>query len=33
MTREEAIKRIKEWNLDDGTMEVLSAAIPERMRK
>ena len=29
MTREEAIKRIKEWNLDDGTMEVLSAAIPE----
>ena len=29
MTKEEAIKRIKDWNLDDDDMEVLVAAIPE----
>ena len=29
MTREEAIRRIKEWNLDADDMEVLSEVIPE----
>lgn len=29
MTREEAIRRIKAWNLDSDDMEVLSALIPE----
>lgn len=29
MTREEAIRRIKAWNLDPDDMEVLSAVIPE----
>ena len=29
MTREEAIRRIKAWNLDSDDMEVLSAVIPE----
>lgn len=29
MTREEAIRRIKSWNLNSDDMEVLSAAIPE----
>ena len=29
MTQEEAIKRIKGWNLDDDDMEVLSTLIPE----
>lgn len=29
MTKEEAIKRIKAWNLDSDDMEVLSAVIPE----
>lgn len=29
MTREEAMERIKAWNLDEDDMEVLSAAIPE----
>ena len=29
MTREEAIRRIKAWNLDADDMEVLSEVIPE----
>lgn len=29
MTREEAIRRIKSWNLDSDDMEVLSSVIPE----
>ncbi len=29
MTREEAIRRIKAWNLDSDDMEVLSVVIPE----
>lgn len=29
MTREEAIRRIKAWNLDPDDMEVLSAVVPE----
>ena len=29
MTREEAIKRIQDWHLNDDDMEVLAVAIPE----